>query len=67
MMGRPEITATRRAGMPVKKHKKKSLATLAKDARHGLEALLEGLHWPKDAAVFHRCIDRLLQIEEESR
>lgn len=67
MMGRPELIATRRAGMPLKKHKKKSLATLTKDARHGLEALLEGLHWPRDEESFHRCIDRLIQIEEEFR
>jgi hypothetical protein len=41
-------------------------AELAREARYRLEAVLELLCWPKDEAVFHRAIDRLLQLEEEN-
>jgi len=49
------------------KERRETIADLAREARSNLERLLEALGWPKDEQVFHRCIDRLLQIEEKSR
>lgn len=37
----------------------------AKAARQSLEQLLAAMGWPADEMAFHRCIDRLLQLEEE--
>jgi hypothetical protein len=42
------------------------IAELAKQARGGIETLLEVLGWPTDELVFHRAIDRLLQLGEQT-
>jgi len=39
--------------------------THAKSAKQALERLLETMDWPAEELAFHRCIDRLLQLEEE--
>jgi hypothetical protein len=36
-----------------------------KTARQSLEQLLAVMGWPTDEMAFHRCIDRLLQLEDE--
>jgi hypothetical protein len=37
----------------------------AKAAHQALEHLLVTMAWPPEEMAFHRCIDRLLQLEEE--
>ena len=47
--------------------KRQGISQLAKRARVSTEALLDALGWPKEDLALHRAVDRLLQIEEESR
>ena len=46
--------------------RRETIANLAKEARSSLERLLEALGWPAEESAFHRAIDRLLQVEEDS-
>lgn len=47
------------------KERHETIADLAREARGGLERLLEALGWPADEGAFRRAIDRLLQVEED--
>jgi hypothetical protein len=49
------------------KERPEPIAHLAKVARGALEAVLDRLDWPASELAFHRCIDRLIQLEESDR